>query len=91
MAIVNSRPLVVKNLSDPCGPEPLTPNHLLTMKSGIVMPPCGNFVRGYVCNKKVVKSPVLGKGVLLTVEKGVPAQSADSTEMEKQTEKYRSR
>ena len=33
MAIVNGRPLTVNNLGDPCGPEPLTPNHLLTMKS----------------------------------------------------------
>lgn len=33
MAIVNSRPLTVDSLSDPDSPEPLTPNHLLTMKS----------------------------------------------------------
>ncbi|XP_077991041.1 uncharacterized protein LOC144445377 [Glandiceps talaboti] len=45
MAIVNSRPLTVQNLNDPTGPSPLTPNQLLTMKSDIVLPPPGNFVR----------------------------------------------
>ena len=43
MAIVNSRPLTVDNLNDPCGPEALTPNHLLTMKSKILMPFPGKF------------------------------------------------
>ena len=43
MAIVNSRPLSVDNLNDPCGPEALTPNHLLTMKSKILMPFPGKF------------------------------------------------
>jgi hypothetical protein len=33
MAIVNSRPLSVESLEDPLGPLPLTPNHILTMKS----------------------------------------------------------
>ena len=42
-AIVNSRPLTVNPLSDPDSPSPLTPNHLLTMKSKIVMPPPGIF------------------------------------------------
>ncbi|XP_060601271.1 uncharacterized protein LOC132754629 [Ruditapes philippinarum] len=32
-AIVNSRPLSVENLNDPLSAEPLTPNHLLTMKT----------------------------------------------------------
>ena len=43
MAIVNSRPLAIDNLNDPCGPEALTPNHLLTMKSRMLMPPPGKF------------------------------------------------
>ena len=42
-AIVNSRPLTVDPLTDPDSPSPLTPNHLLTMKSRIVMPPPGIF------------------------------------------------
>ncbi|XP_071948684.1 uncharacterized protein [Antedon mediterranea] len=42
-SIVNSRPLTVNNLSDPTAPEALTPNHLLTMKSNILLPPPGEF------------------------------------------------
>lgn len=45
MAIVNSRPLMVDNLSDPSSPEPLTPNHLLTMKSKISLSPPGTFIK----------------------------------------------
>ena len=45
MAIINSRPLSVQNINDPCGPEPLTPNHLLTMKTKLLMPLPGNFVK----------------------------------------------
>ncbi|XP_026206573.1 uncharacterized protein LOC113156001 [Anabas testudineus] len=45
MAIINSRPLTAHLLNDPAGPQPLTPNHLLTMKSSIVLPPPGEFVR----------------------------------------------
>ncbi|XP_057709746.1 uncharacterized protein LOC130927761 [Corythoichthys intestinalis] len=45
MAIVNSRPLTTDHLCDPSGPEPLTPNHILTMKSTIIAPPPGKFVR----------------------------------------------
>lgn len=37
MAIINSRPLSVDHLQDPTGPEPLTPNHILTMKSSIIL------------------------------------------------------
>ncbi|XP_063964979.1 uncharacterized protein LOC135156433 [Lytechinus pictus] len=32
-AIINSRPLTVTHLNDPTYPAPLTPNHLITMKS----------------------------------------------------------
>ena len=39
MAIVNSRPLTSQELERSDGPLPLTPNHLLTMKSGLVVPP----------------------------------------------------
>ena len=44
MAIVNSRPLAVSTLNDPTNLEPLTPNHLITMKSSIPPPPPGQFV-----------------------------------------------
>ena len=43
-AIVNSRPLSVDNLNDPLSAEPLTPNHLLTMKSKVLLPPPGSFM-----------------------------------------------
>ena len=39
-AIINSRPL---SLSFSSHPEPLTPNHLLTMKCNVVLPPPGEF------------------------------------------------
>ena len=42
-AIVNSRPLTVDNLNDPMSLSPLTPNHLLTLKTKIVLPPPGVF------------------------------------------------
>lgn len=45
MAIVNSRPLTVSNINDPTSMEPLTHNHLLTMKSSIPVPPPGEFIR----------------------------------------------
>ncbi|XP_071478436.1 uncharacterized protein [Diadema antillarum] len=45
MAIINSRPLTVEDLECPDGPLPLTPNHVLTMKSGLVLPPQGQFVK----------------------------------------------
>ena len=44
-AIVNSRPLTVENLNDPLGGVPISPNQLLTMKSGVVLPPPGSFER----------------------------------------------
>ena len=51
-AIVNSRPLTVENLSDETV-EPLTPNHILTMKSKVVLPPPGIFEEADVyCRKR---------------------------------------
>ena len=52
MAIVNSRPLTTENLYNSQGPEPLTPNHLLTMKSKVILPPPGEFVREDVYARK---------------------------------------
>ena len=43
-SIVNSRPLTVDSLSDE-SIEPITPNHLLTMKTKVVLPPPGIFQR----------------------------------------------
>lgn len=51
-AIVNSRPLTVDNLSDPESPSPLTPNHILTMKTKPVLPPPGVFQREDLYSRK---------------------------------------
>lgn len=52
-AIVNSRPLSIDNLNDPNSLEPLTANHLLTMKSQVILPPPGQFGRTdtYACKQ----------------------------------------
>ena len=42
-SIINCRPLTVENLTDPLASELLTPNHLLTLKTQIVLPPPGKF------------------------------------------------
>ena len=47
-AIINSRPLSLEHITDPSHPEPLTPNHLLTGKSKIILPPPGEFSQGDV-------------------------------------------
>jgi len=52
MAIVNSRPLGPESLNDPCSLEPISPNQLLTMKSQVVVPLPGNFVREDVYARK---------------------------------------
>ena len=44
-ATVNCRPLTVNSMNSWQSLEPLTPNHLLTMKSKVVMPPLGDFQR----------------------------------------------
>ena len=43
MAIVNSQRLTVDGLNDPNSLEPLTPNHLIQMKSKVPLPPPGKF------------------------------------------------
>ncbi|XP_067019485.1 uncharacterized protein [Acropora muricata] len=42
-AIVNSCPLTVNQLADSDSPEPLSPSHLLTMKSKVLLSPPGQF------------------------------------------------
>jgi hypothetical protein len=51
-AIVNSRPLSVDNLNDPKDPIPISPNHLLTQKTSVVVPPPGDFQRTDVYSRK---------------------------------------
>ena len=52
MSIVNSRPLTTDLINDPKSLEPLTPNHLLTMKSSVPLPPPGNFVKEDLYTRK---------------------------------------
>lgn len=51
-AIVNSRPLTVNQLADPDSPTPLTPNHLLTMKSKVILSPPGVFQAADIYSRK---------------------------------------
>ena len=51
-AVINSRPLTVTQSNPECL-EPLTPNHLLTMKTKIVLPPPGIFQKADMyCRKR---------------------------------------
>ncbi|XP_028323877.1 uncharacterized protein LOC114476498 [Gouania willdenowi] len=52
MAIVNSRPLAIDNLNNPDSLEPLTPNHLLHLKSNAPLPPPGAFSKEDLYCKK---------------------------------------
>ncbi len=51
-AILNCRPLSTEHINDPSYPEPLTPNHILTMKSKIVVSPPGDFQQDDVYSVK---------------------------------------
>ena len=52
MSIINSRPLVPVSMTDPLAEAPLTPNHLITMKSTSPLPPPGSFVKEDMYAKK---------------------------------------
>ena len=55
MAIVNNRPLCVDTLNDVNSCSPLTPNHLLTGKSEVILPPPGNFMKEDLYARKIWK------------------------------------
>ena len=50
-AVVNSRPLTYQDDSHD-SPEPLSPSQLLTMKSKVVLPPPGRFVKEDLCCRR---------------------------------------
>ena len=50
--IVNTRPLTVEETNDPTRFEPLSPTKLLTMKSKVVPPLPGKFLKPDVYSKK---------------------------------------
>ena len=50
--VINSRPLSIQDLADPESAEPLTPNHLLTLKTDIALRPPGDFQRPDLYSRK---------------------------------------
>ena len=50
--IVNSRPLTTDNRNDRTSLEPLTPNHLITMKSKVILAPPRDFQRTDIYSRK---------------------------------------
>ena len=46
------RPLTTQNLNSPTSPEPLTPNHILTMKSTVIVPLPRSFTKDDVYLRK---------------------------------------
>ena len=79
-AIVNSRLLTVDNLSDPESLSPLTPNHFLTMKAKLVLPP-GVFQR----EETLAKSPAFGMRTLGPLEEGVSSQLTREVQVDEAT------
>ena len=51
-AIINSRPLTVETLSDINSEMPLSPSHLLTMKTDVILPPPGTFSRPDIYSRR---------------------------------------
>ena len=51
-AIVNSRPLTVDTLGDVQSEQPICPSNILTMKSKVVLPPPGHFVKADEYSRK---------------------------------------
>ncbi len=71
MAVVNSRPLTVENLSDPLSPLPLTPNQLLIMKTKVSPPPGSFDLPDCYSRKRWRQDSTCGESVLDQVEKGI--------------------
>ena len=51
-AVVNSRPLTAEGTTSADTAEPLTPNHFLTMKTKVVLPPPGKFTSSDLYSRK---------------------------------------
>ena len=86
--IVNSRPLTVDNLTDRLAAAPLTPSHILTQKTQIVLPLPGKFdPPGHVLTQEMASSPVPRQSVLAALTKGILCPPTVPTEMEQPTAK----
>lgn len=51
-SVVNSHPRTVDSLCSPTAPEPLSPNHLLTGKAKVVLPPPSEFQHEDIYSRK---------------------------------------
>lgn len=51
-AVVNSRPLTAEGTTSSDTAEPLTPNHFLTLKTKVVLPPPGKFTSADLYSRK---------------------------------------
>lgn len=51
-AVVNSRPLTAEGITSADTAEPLTPNHFLTLKTKVVLPPPGKFTSADLYSRK---------------------------------------
>jgi len=51
-AVVNSRPLTTESITSPGSAEALTPNHFLTLKTKVVLPPPGVFTSADLYSRK---------------------------------------
>lgn len=87
MAIVNSRPLTAEHLNDPTGPEPLTPNHILTMKSAVILPPPGKFVKEHLYLQKRWHRV----RVFDSMEEGISSEPTGEAEENREQKKYESK
>ena len=52
VAVLNSQPLTVGNLSNPDDPSPLCSSQLITLKSKVILPPPGQFLPEDIYSRK---------------------------------------
>ena len=88
-SIVNGRPLTVETLSDPLSPEPLTPNHLLTLKTQIVLPPPRQVrTTRRLLSEEMASGSIPRQPILATLAERVLRPSTEQTEVDWQEEEH---
>ena len=78
--ILNSRPLT-RNSSDPKDSDPLTPNHLVHLRSSMSLPP-GVFENDDQHKQRQETSTVFSQFILEKMDEGIPPTVTKRTEME---------